>query len=61
MCLLDRCMIDGKENEQSRFLAGASEMVQKFSLGALIFKNGVSASSSQVLSRGSCTELNAVK
>ncbi|XP_038570675.1 zona pellucida sperm-binding protein 3-like [Micropterus salmoides] len=43
------CMIDGKENEQSRFLAGASEMVQKFSLGALIFKNGVSASSSQQL------------
>ncbi|XP_070781317.1 zona pellucida sperm-binding protein 3 [Enoplosus armatus] len=40
------CMIDGKMTEQSKFIASASKMVQKFSVGALIFKDKVSTSSS---------------
>ncbi|XP_040893065.1 zona pellucida sperm-binding protein 3 [Toxotes jaculatrix] len=44
------CMIDGKVTEQSKFLSGASKMVQKFSVGAFIFKNtGSTSSSSQQL------------
>lgn len=39
-------MIDGKLNEQSKFLTGASKMSQKFSIGAFVFKDMVSSSSS---------------
>lgn len=57
-----RCMTDGKVTEQSKFLSGASKMVQKFSVGALVFKDMVStSSSSQVLLRASGTELYTVK
>ncbi|XP_044047435.1 zona pellucida sperm-binding protein 3 [Siniperca chuatsi] len=44
------CMIDGKVTKQSKFLTCASKMVQKFSVGALIFKGHVSthASSQQL-------------
>lgn len=45
------CMIDGKANYQSKFLTGSSKMVQKFSVGALVFKDLITPSStSQVLS-----------
>ncbi|XP_034543600.1 zona pellucida sperm-binding protein 3 [Notolabrus celidotus] len=40
------CMIDGKLTDQSKFLTGDSKMVQKFSIGALIFKDSISSSSS---------------
>ncbi|XP_070843097.1 zona pellucida sperm-binding protein 3 [Chaetodon trifascialis] len=40
------CMVDGKVTSQSKFLSGSSKMVQKFSVGSLIFKNAVSTSSS---------------
>ncbi|XP_041640666.1 zona pellucida sperm-binding protein 3 [Cheilinus undulatus] len=40
------CMIDGKLTDQSKFLPGDSKMVQKFSVGALIFSSSVSSSSS---------------
>ncbi|XP_040001668.1 zona pellucida sperm-binding protein 3 [Xiphias gladius] len=40
------CMIDGKVTEQSKFLSGASKMVQKFSVDAFIFKDMASTSSS---------------
>ncbi|KAM7009831.1 zona pellucida sperm-binding protein 3 [Tautogolabrus adspersus] len=40
------CMIDSKLTEQSKFLTGDSKMAQKFSVGALIFKDSVSSSSS---------------
>lgn len=51
------CMIDGKVTDQSKFLTGTSKMVQKFSVGALIFKDVASTSASQVLSRTNCTDL----
>ncbi|XP_041838382.1 zona pellucida sperm-binding protein 3 [Melanotaenia boesemani] len=38
------CMIDGKLSMQSKFLAGDSKMVQKFSVGAFIFKDSSSTS-----------------
>ncbi|XP_071359531.1 zona pellucida sperm-binding protein 3 [Trachinotus anak] len=40
------CMIDSKVTVQSKFLSGDSKMVQKFSVGALVFKDMVSPSSS---------------
>uniref|UniRef100_UPI0037E88625 zona pellucida sperm-binding protein 3 n=1 Tax=Semicossyphus pulcher TaxID=241346 RepID=UPI0037E88625 len=43
------CMIDGKLTDQSKFITGDSMMVQKFSVGALIFKDSVSTSTSQQL------------
>ncbi|XP_073329199.1 zona pellucida sperm-binding protein 3 [Pagrus major] len=43
------CMIDGKVTVQSKFLMGASKMVQKFSVGSLIFKDTASSASSQEL------------
>lgn len=52
------CMVDGKVTGQSKFLSGSSKMVQKFSVGSLIFKNAVStSSSSQVWSRTSGANL----
>lgn len=50
------CMIDGKATELSKFLPCTPNMAQKFSVGALVFKDQVStSSSSQVLSRASGT------
>ncbi|TKS69128.1 Zona pellucida sperm-binding protein 3 [Collichthys lucidus] len=43
------CMVDGKVSYQSKFLTGSSKMVQKFSVGALIFKDQASTSSSKQL------------
>lgn len=43
------CMIDGKVTVLSKFLTGASKMVQKFSVGSLIFKDTASTLSTQVL------------
>ncbi|KAI3352847.1 hypothetical protein L3Q82_019423 [Scortum barcoo] len=40
------CMVDGKVTKQSKFLTGASKMVQKFSVDAMIFKDMASTSSS---------------
>lgn len=39
------CMIDSKANQQSKFLTGSSKMAQKFSVGALVFKDLVTPSS----------------
>ncbi|KAM6940408.1 zona pellucida sperm-binding protein 3 [Xenentodon cancila] len=41
------CMIDGKTTVQSKFLPGNSKMVQKFSVGSFIFKDGTSTTSPQ--------------
>lgn len=55
-------MIDGKLSNESRFLTGASKTAQKFSVGAFIFPDMISSStSSQVLSRDSDPELRNVK
>ncbi|KAG8015138.1 Zona pellucida sperm-binding protein 3 [Nibea albiflora] len=43
------CMVDSKVSYQSKFLSGSSKMVQKFSVGALIFKDQASTSSSKQL------------
>ncbi|XP_044202142.1 zona pellucida sperm-binding protein 3 [Thunnus albacares] len=43
------CMIDGKLNAQSKFLTGSSKMTQRFSVGAFIFKDTASSSSTQQL------------
>uniref|UniRef100_A0A3B5AR75 Zona pellucida sperm-binding protein 3-like n=1 Tax=Stegastes partitus TaxID=144197 RepID=A0A3B5AR75_9TELE len=43
------CMIDGKVMLQSKFLPADSKMVQKFSVGAFIFKNVASTTSQQQL------------
>ncbi|CAJ1052664.1 zona pellucida sperm-binding protein 3 [Xyrichtys novacula] len=40
------CMIDSKLTDQSKFLTGNSKTMQKFSIGALVFKDSVSSSSS---------------
>lgn len=49
------CMIDGKLTGQSKFHTGSSKMVQKFTVGSLIFKDMVStSSSSQVLLSKQC-------
>ncbi|XP_074485182.1 zona pellucida sperm-binding protein 3 [Sebastes fasciatus] len=40
------CMIDGKATELSKFLPCTPNMAQKFSVGALVFKDQVSTSSS---------------
>uniref|UniRef100_A0A8C6K597 Zona pellucida glycoprotein 3c n=1 Tax=Nothobranchius furzeri TaxID=105023 RepID=A0A8C6K597_NOTFU len=42
------CMMDGKVVTQSKFLSGDSKMIQKFSVGAFIFRQGVSSTSPQV-------------
>ncbi|KAG7223844.1 hypothetical protein INR49_026527, partial [Caranx melampygus] len=39
------CMMDSKANQQSKFLTGSSKMVQKFCVGALIFKDLLTPSS----------------
>uniref|UniRef100_A0A1A8MKX9 Zona pellucida glycoprotein 3c n=1 Tax=Nothobranchius pienaari TaxID=704102 RepID=A0A1A8MKX9_9TELE len=41
------CMVDGKVVTQSKFLSGDSKMIQKFSVGAFIFRQGVSSTSPQ--------------
>uniref|UniRef100_A0A3Q1BCC7 ZP domain-containing protein n=1 Tax=Amphiprion ocellaris TaxID=80972 RepID=A0A3Q1BCC7_AMPOC len=43
------CMIDGKVTLQSKFLPANSKKVQKFSVGAFIFKNTASTTSQQHL------------
>ncbi|KAM8771514.1 zona pellucida sperm-binding protein 3 [Acanthopagrus schlegelii] len=43
------CMIDSKVTVLSKFLTGTSKMVQKFSVGALIFKDTASTSSTRQL------------
>ncbi|XP_074539952.1 zona pellucida sperm-binding protein 3 [Halichoeres trimaculatus] len=40
------CMIDGKVTSQSKFYTGDSTMVQKFSIGAMVFKDSISSSAS---------------
>lgn len=54
-------MVDGKVSYQSKFLTGSSKMVQKFSVGALIFKDQASTSSSKVLSKASGTKIYTVR
>lgn len=56
-------MIDGKVTDQSKFYTGDSKMVQKFSIGAMVFKDSVSSSeSSQVLfEKKNSIELHFVK
>ncbi|XP_005925069.1 zona pellucida sperm-binding protein 3 [Haplochromis burtoni] len=41
------CMIDGKVMLQSKFLSGSSKMVQRLTVGAVIFKDSASMISSQ--------------
>uniref|UniRef100_A0A1A8F2W6 Zona pellucida glycoprotein 3c n=2 Tax=Nothobranchius korthausae TaxID=1143690 RepID=A0A1A8F2W6_9TELE len=41
------CMVDGKVVTQSKFLSGDSKMIQKFSVGAFIFRQGVPSTSPQ--------------
>ncbi|XP_035515495.1 zona pellucida sperm-binding protein 3 [Morone saxatilis] len=40
------CMIDGVVTDQSKFITDSSKMTQKFSVGALIFQDNISTSSS---------------
>lgn len=54
------CMIDGKVMLQSKFLTGSSKMVQRLTVGAVIFKDSASMISSQVASMG-CIEMDAMK
>ncbi|XP_024914509.1 zona pellucida sperm-binding protein 3 [Cynoglossus semilaevis] len=39
------CMVDGKQSHQSKFLTSSSKIVQKFTVGAFIFKDMISTSS----------------
>lgn len=53
-------MIDGKVMLESKFLSGSSKMVQRLTVGAVIFKDSASMISSQVASIG-CIEMDAMK
>lgn len=53
-------MIDGKVMLQSKFLIGSSKMVQRVTVGAVLFKDPTSMISSQVPPIG-CIEMDAMK